>query len=273
MSLAGGAAVLGEGAGLGGLGHFSIGLRGNLIQGQLPRVDAVTPSTQGAVASQYPVSEALLGAPVLDVAAGLFGGFSFPGARVLGLDALVNVAWIPEYAREGVSLRTPEGGLRLGYGARLTLLEESILTPALLVTFVRRDLPPLELVGEVADDRLEASGLELRTAAFRFQAAKRLGPWLVSAGLGSDRIEARATVRATVARGGTVQNAGPVSLERLLRRDNFFAGLGLDLKLLLFAVEVGRSSGGARVETFNSFGSTRADAARLYGSAGLRLHW
>jgi hypothetical protein len=272
LALAGGGAVLGEGSSLGRLGSVSIGLRGNLIQGDLPRVEDAPPSTGGAVASTYSLAGTYLGAPVLDVAAGVFPGVSFPGTRALALDALVNVAWIPEYAGEGVRLSTPEGGVRLGYGARLTLLDESIVTPALAVTFVRRDLPRVDLIGETGDDRLEASGLELRTSALRFQVAKRLGLVTVSAGAGSDKIEAAATVRAWVRDGGVTQQAGPVQLERSLRRDNVFAGVGLNLKFAVIGAEVGRSSGGT-IETFNSFGGTRADAARVYGSAGLRLRW
>jgi hypothetical protein len=224
------------------------------------------------VASAYSLAGTYLGAPVLDVAAGVFPGVSFPGTRALALDALVNVAWIPEYAGEGVRLSTPEGGVRLGYGVRLTLLDESIVTPALAVTFVRRDLPRVDLAGEAGDDRLEASGLELRTSALRFQVAKRLGLVTVSAGAGSDKIEASATVRASVTEGGVTQQAGPVQLERSLRRDNVFAGVGLNLKIVVIGAEIGRSSGGT-IETFNSFGGTRADAARVYGSAGLRLRW
>src|SRR5512132_3896517 len=41
-SIAGGNAVLGQGGTLGGLGHFSVGLRANAIQGTLPTFNNVT---------------------------------------------------------------------------------------------------------------------------------------------------------------------------------------------------------------------------------------
>src|SRR5678815_1661452 len=48
ISLAGGNATLGQGGTLGGLGHFTIGVRGNVVQGLLPDVGAFQQSTTGA---------------------------------------------------------------------------------------------------------------------------------------------------------------------------------------------------------------------------------
>src|SRR5829696_4699902 len=41
-SIAGGAAIQGSGGTLGGLGHFSVGLRANAVSGALPQVDQMS---------------------------------------------------------------------------------------------------------------------------------------------------------------------------------------------------------------------------------------
>src|SRR5207253_8586580 len=46
-SIAGGNPTLGQGGNLGGLGHFSAGVRVNVLQGSLPQVQNVTPVTTG----------------------------------------------------------------------------------------------------------------------------------------------------------------------------------------------------------------------------------
>src|SRR3954468_7535287 len=51
--IAGGNQTLGQGGTLGGLGHFSAGLRVNLLQGSLPQVQNVTPSATGAVSTEF----------------------------------------------------------------------------------------------------------------------------------------------------------------------------------------------------------------------------
>src|SRR6266550_862235 len=49
IAITGGNATLGQGGALGGLGHFTVGLRGNVLRGNVPQVDRVTVSTTGAV--------------------------------------------------------------------------------------------------------------------------------------------------------------------------------------------------------------------------------
>src|SRR6185437_8756916 len=48
-AVAGGNATLGDAGTLGGLGHFSLGLRANAVDGDIPKVDNVTLNTTGPV--------------------------------------------------------------------------------------------------------------------------------------------------------------------------------------------------------------------------------
>src|SRR5215212_4693646 len=68
LALTGGNATLGQGGNLGGPGHFSIGLRGNVFSGDLPEVtDFPTPSISGRQqrtgASALPGKTQIVGLP------------------------------------------------------------------------------------------------------------------------------------------------------------------------------------------------------------------
>ena len=56
--LAGGNPTQGLTGTLGGIGHFSVGIRGNLMKTELPEVDKVVPATTGAVSRRYIASTA-----------------------------------------------------------------------------------------------------------------------------------------------------------------------------------------------------------------------
>ena len=60
LALAGGNATLGQGGTLGGLGHFSVGVRGNVFNGELPQVDQfhAAPRTRRRRRSALPTQEA-----------------------------------------------------------------------------------------------------------------------------------------------------------------------------------------------------------------------
>ncbi|HEX4932641.1 MAG TPA: hypothetical protein VFV33_05635, partial [Gemmatimonadaceae bacterium] len=106
-ALTGGNAVLGEHSTLRGFGHVSLGVRANVVRGQRPRVDQRAPALTGAVASDYGTESQLLPAPVVDAAIGIFRGIPFAGTYALGLDALVNVAYIPSVDATGLAVDVP----------------------------------------------------------------------------------------------------------------------------------------------------------------------
>src|SRR6202008_4144915 len=63
LALAGGNATIGQGSVLGGLGHFSIGVRGNVFNGNLPKVDQFSPSPTGAQQRSLQTKSQVLGLP------------------------------------------------------------------------------------------------------------------------------------------------------------------------------------------------------------------
>jgi hypothetical protein len=182
---------------------------------------------------------------------------------------VVNVAWIPSITGDEFSVSG--GSARFGFGGRLSVMEESIVTPAVTVTYLQRDLPRLDAVATPGSDRLELNDLRVDTSQWRVLIGKHLGSLEVTAGAGQDRHDARSAISVRVVRVGLPVDAGPLGVGQKLTRTNAFLGLALDVPLLRFGVELGRVSGGS-LTTFNTFHGSRADDPLIYGSVGVRIH-
>jgi len=146
VALAGGNAMLGQGSVLGGLGHFAVAVRGNVFNGQLPRVDQFTESTTGAQRQELPTKDQVLGLPTADAAIGIFKGIPLVLTNVGGIDALVSASYVPTINSDNISV-TPRNNWQLGYGARIGLLSESLIVPGVSATWIERDLPTTDIVG------------------------------------------------------------------------------------------------------------------------------
>jgi hypothetical protein len=272
--IAGGNATLGRGSSLGGLPHFSITVRGNIMNGSIPQIDQLTPSVTGAHSDEYPTKSQIIGLPQADLAVGLFKGIPLGLTTVGGLDLIVSAAYLPSVTSGSVKVDVPNGSLKLGFGGRLGLLSESLLTPGVAVTYLRRDLPTVNIGGTTNNgDSLAVDGLEVHTNAWRVVANKSLLLFGLAVGAGQDKYSSKGNIRAYVApRTGLVTgvSAGPVALKQDLTRTNIFADLSLNLPLLKIVGEIGHVSGGT-INTYNTFEDGAADDARTYGSVGLRF--
>jgi hypothetical protein len=283
LALAGGNATIGQGSVLGGLGHFSVGVRGNVFSGQLPQVDQFSQGTSGAQQRSLPSESHVLGAPTADAAVGIFKGFPLALTNILGLDALVSAMYIPSVDNKNVKV-TPENNWQFGYGARIGLLSESIVVPGVSVTWIERDLPETNLTGTANTGgntaTLTVNNLKVKTSAWRVVASKSFIIFGLAAGAGQDKYTNSAAISAsftgTCSGGGiSVNCSGTTSVPNSsqdLTRTNIFGDLSLNLPLFKIVGEVGQASGGT-VNTFNSFSGGRADRSQVYGSVGLRLSW
>src|SRR4051812_23040389 len=72
--VAGGNPTLGQGGTLGGLGHFSVGVRANVMKATIPSIDQTQVQTGPPVSTRMPSKERWVGLPAADVAIGLFKG-------------------------------------------------------------------------------------------------------------------------------------------------------------------------------------------------------
>src|SRR3982074_609684 len=122
LAIVGGNATLGQASTLGGLGHISVGLRGNAFKGDLPDVANFTQRTSGATPPvTLPTKTQFIGLPAADVAIGVFGGLPLALTNVGGVDLLVSASYVPTITQNNVTI-TPKQNLQLGFGARIGLL-------------------------------------------------------------------------------------------------------------------------------------------------------
>ncbi|HVE33360.1 MAG TPA: hypothetical protein VNC18_07385 [Gemmatimonadaceae bacterium] len=271
LALTGGNATAGQGGVLGGLGHFSVGIRANVFHGKVPDVNnpAFAQSATGAQRRTLPTTDEWVGLPTADAAIGLFKGFPLGLSNILGLDALVSMSYVPTLSRDDFSV-TPSSNFQFGYGARLGLLSESLVSPGISLTWLQRDLPKTDLVANLAGASLSVTDTKVSTKAWRVVASKNLIRFSVAAGIGQDKYEQSATVRGSITQfGGSVTAEAPGTSESL-SRVNFFGDFAYNLPMLKIVAEIGHATGGT-VQTYNSFSGGRADQSYTYGSLGLRL--
>lgn len=268
IGMTGGNTTIGQGGALGGLPHFALGIRGNVIRGSVPAPEDVD-VTGAQLRNPYPTSDQFLGLPAVDFALGLWKGLPLALSNVGGIDLLLSATYIPEVSTDNVTV-TPESNLQVGYGARVGILQESLLLPGLGVSFMKRDLPTTTIIGSTGDDSLEVRDLDFKTTAWRITASKSLILFTVAAGIGQDTYDASTTIAATINEVPVGRaTMTPVTIKQKVTRTNYFADVAMNILLLKIVGTVGMVSGGD-VPTYNQF-DTAADASRLYGSVGLRI--
>jgi hypothetical protein len=272
LALTGGNATLGQGGNLGGPGHFSIGLRGNVFSGDLPQVnDFPTPSTTGRLqrtgSLALPAKTQIVGLPTADAAIGIFRGVPLGLTNVGGIDLLVSATYVPEIGDAGDDVQIkPERNLQVGYGVRIGLLQESIIVPGVSFTYLKRDLPTTSLTGNATTFTVDITDAKVKTSAYRLVVSKSLTILGIAAGIGQDRYSESAQVRAT----SGVFTSPVVSFDEKINRTNYFLDVSLNLPVFKLIGEVGQVTGGT-VETYNEFTTGRADKSRTYGSLGFRI--
>jgi hypothetical protein len=269
-AITGGNATLGQGGALGGLGHVSLGLRVNAVKGTIAQVNdpSAQPVLTGARATAYPTKDAPVPMPTVDAAVGIFRGFPLGITNVGGVDVLMSASYIPHVHRDDVSL-DPDSPLKFGYGVRLSALQESLVSPGVAFTYLKRDLPVLSLTGNASNSSFHITDLTEKTTAWRIVASKSLMLFGLAAGYGQDTYESSASADATI----SGQTSPTIDVAQKMTRSNMFADLSFNFPVFKFVTEVGQVSGGSAPATVNTFPSKGIVDSRLYASAGIRLSW
>ena len=296
-ALAGGNATLGQGSTLGGLGHLSFGLRATAVQGSIPQFDSSNrPDTGAAVSKTYETKKMPVPMAAVDLAVGLFKGVPLGVTNLGGIDLLLSASYVPEFgdrAEDDIILEAPNGSLKLGYGARIGILQEGLVMPGLAVTYLMRGLPELDITAVIRDesdpsqtDSIYVRKLKLDASSWRIVASKKLLFVGLAAGYGQDTYKSSANVGARVVQnfaigpivGNQVFTTDPEPLatfDQKVTRSNMFANLSINLVILKLSGEIGQVSGGT-IDTFNKFADEdgeeiRADKSRTYASVGFRV--
>lgn len=268
-SLVGGSHTLGIGTNLGGFGNFAIALRANAVMGSLPDIDNI--GVGPASSRDYTTKDQYLGLPTVDVAIGLTKGFNLGVTRIGGIDLIGGATYVPDVEDTDFSIAAPNGSLSIAYGARVGLLQQSALIPGVAFSWMKRDMPTLNLSTRTdGGDQLAINDLSIKSTSWRLSAQKNFMLFQFGAGFGQDSYDFDANVDATVQDGALTYNGG-FNAAQAMTRTTMYGSLGLNLWLLKIVGEVGQVSGGS-VNTFNTY-DTAADASRLYGTVGIRVNF
>ncbi|MDB4879167.1 MAG: hypothetical protein JWL60_613 [Gemmatimonadetes bacterium] len=274
QAVAGGSATLGQNSTLGGLGHFSLGVHGTVVAGSIPDVGSFPTCYNGSRRTALPTSKSAIPMVGADAAIGVFGGLPLALTSVGAIDLLLSAQYVPEKSVGDVSVLTPDGALQIGYGARLGLLSESILVPGVSLSYMKRDLPRLNVTASAGNNELAITGLKVKTSSWRLAASKNLLLLSLGAGVGRDRLESRVdsvTARVPVPTALTPTRGSIVNQQQALTRTNYFANVSFSLLVAKIVAEVGQSTGGTAPTTFNTFAGAQPTGARTYGSLGVRF--
>ena len=285
LALTGGNATLGQGGTMGGFGHFSIGLRANVFNGDLPQVDSFPAPRSGTTTSQTLSSKKqIMGLPVADAAIGIFRGIPMGLTNVGGIDLLVSAQYIPTIGDSTDDVRIkPRSSTKFGFGARVGLLQESLVVPGIAFTYFKRDVPTTDITGTSDQASFAVKNTSIKTTAWRVVASKSFIMFGLAAGAGQDKYDQSTNVSGTVKNqsvtiGGVTVPTGTqnfsIDLAQNITRTNYFLDLSLNLPLFKVVFEGGQVTGASpAITTFNSFSSGKADDSRVYGSLGIRLAW
>jgi hypothetical protein len=278
-SLAGGNAVLGQSGTLGGFGRFTLGLRANALRGTIPRSTGVALSVTAAQRTNFQTETQVLGLPTADAAIGLFRGVPMGLTNVGGLDAIVSLSYIPDIDVNEVSVSTTGGSVKVGYGARLGILEETAAVPGVSVTYLRRALPQVSVVTRTATDTIAVNDIDAEASSWRLVVGKRFWAIGLTGGLGQDRYDASASAGAVINRvipglaSARVAEGRVAAATQDISRTNYFGDVTLFLPFARIIAEVGRTSGGDVPAPYNAFGGKTGAEAYTYGALGLRVEF
>jgi len=276
-AIAGGNATLGQGGTLGGLPHWTVGVRANLVAGAFPDINssnAPNPAVAAPVKTSYTTSTTPLPFVAVDGAIGVFGGIPLGLTKVGGVDLLGTVAYVPTVSPSGISVE-PATNTKWGGGVRVGLLQESLLVPGLSVSFIQRGLPKTTITSVIGSgnpiDTLQVKDLDLSTSSFRATVSKSLIIFGVAAGVGVDKYKSSTSIyvahHQTTPLPASVN--GTFSASSNVTRTNFFGDVYMNILLLKIVGEVGMVSGGS-VSTYNTYDKS-ATSSKPYGAVGLRV--
>jgi hypothetical protein len=276
--IAGGNATLGAGSALGGLGHVYVSGRANLVSADVPQINEVTPSVTGARRDTYPTKTMFAGIPQADADIGIFKGLPLGVTNVGGVDLLVSAAYLPSFSAGGVNIRTRGGPLKLGAGARVGIIQESIDFPGISATYLHRGLPTVDVTANNGADSLRLSNLDVSVNSYRLVASKSFLGFGLAAGLGRDDYTSKTSAAAHVAArnagvgaiGGTPAENVTVDLRQTLSRNTYFLDASLNLPLVKLVGEIGQAAS-VKVPTYNSFAGAAPGASQVYGAIGVRF--
>lgn len=269
-AIAGGSHTLGIGTNLGGFPRVAVALRATGVLGNFPTIDNVSVGPRPA-ARQFEVEDGGAAMVTADVALGLTKGVNVGVTRIGGIDLIGGVTYLPTLEEEDFSL-TPQSNVSVGLGARVGLFEESGLIPGVAFSYMRRNLPTVDLTAgsDDGDATFDLRDFSIKTSSWRLSAQKNLLLFELGAGIGGDTYNFSTAANVSVTESG-ITESGAFTDKASMSRTTMYGSLGINLVLVKIVIEGGRVSGG-NIQTYNSF-ATPANEKRLYANVGLRVNF
>lgn len=274
-SVVGGNTTMGQGGTLGTrlglIPHVTVGVRVNAVFGGVPEFSQPAPLLPGATgpdpkpASAIETTKLPIPMPAFDAAIGVFKGIPLALSNVGGVDLLLSAAYVPKVDKDDITI-TPETPIKIGYGVRVGLLQESLVVPGIGFSWMRRDMPSTDIVGRAGTASLMVDDFELETSAWRLTASKSLILFGLAVGVGQDKYKTGTSISATMPPAGSTT---PFTLSQEVSRTNYFADLSMNLPFIKIVGTGGMVQGGD-IPTYYDYDKA-ADASRLYGSVGIRF--
>jgi len=264
LLVSGGNPLLGSAKTLGGLPHFSLTLRANGTNVQLPDLayDGTT-TTVGAGTKTF------IPSPVVEASVGLFGGLSH---GLLAVDFLGSAELLPTGVSADLrvdSSATKIGSVALGFGfgGKVGVLSQQGPVPAVSVSVMRRNIPRIGYGDVPAGDRYGYS-LDIHATNLRAMAGYKLSVLEVAAGLGWDKYTGTAKIDFR----DPLTNAQQPQIDKNLdqSRTMLFANAALDFPVLKIGAEAGYQMGKTQ-SLATTFQNNDPSNNRFFASAGIRL--
>ena len=271
VAVAGGNPLPGDAGTLGGFGKRALSLRVVGVEGWLPRNDVAIEAVVAPV--DFGAARTIVPLPAVDLALGLFAGVPLGLTNVGGVDLLLGATVLPAVSRDRFDLDPKNNGLGFSYGLRVGALQESSVIPGVSISWQRRELPKTDFVYRASNDTVQATGILVKTDAFRVIASKRFALFGVAAGIGQDHIESTGNMSAIINQ--TVNGSpsrGTVSLTGMresTKRNTAFVNASFSLLVFRIVGEYGWSSAGKNTTTTSNFGGHRANEGYRFGSLGI----
>jgi hypothetical protein len=276
-AIAGGSSTLGQSGALGGLGRFALSFRATgVMNGAFPNIDEAPFRTDGQPQT-YTTKNQIVPGVGADFSLGITKGASLGATNVGGLDLLVSALYLPNVEGDesgDFTIKAKDGNLKLGYGVRVGLLDESLVTPGVYASYLQRDLPTISINGSsgttttplgTTQGTFALNDFSVKTTAIRIVAAKNFVVLGLQAGVGQDTYKASANIQASA--GG---QSATGSAKMSMTRTNMFVGASINILAAKLVAEYGQVMGGTLPPTSNNFDKA-ADASRSYLSGGIRI--
>jgi hypothetical protein len=265
LGITGGNPIVGSFKPLGGLGHFSIGIRATAWRTVLP--DFSSDGSSPVTASD----STPIGLPTIDVGVGVYRGLAH---GLLAVDLLGSVVAVPnsiDHIKVDPNASSiGQASYKIGYGARIGIIRGGFPIPSVTATWMHREIPKVTIGDTVGGDNF-AYEMVVKSTSMRLMAGWHLLFLDIGGGLGRDSYSGESRIFFNDPDPG---NPGvrvvPIPFD--VTRSTVFADVGMNLLFLKIGAEVGKQMSND-LTTTAQFQGFDVKKGLTYASANVRFQF